>query len=148
MKKLVIANRGAGWVGKSAAILSLINLLEEKGYRLIYKVPQGADCKAAFMVEGVRVGVESQGDPKSEMEASMEEFVSEGCEIIVTACRTKSKTFEKVTEYLGKENGYGILWFAHYVYKTPGAEKAQDFLNRLYAEHVLEIVLDRINNKC
>ena len=68
-----------------------------------------------FDMNGVKVGVESAGDPGSNMESTMESFVESGCAVIVTACRTRGNTFDKVKDYLGRDNGYSILWLTHYI---------------------------------
>lgn len=148
MRKLVIANRGAGQIGKSASILAVYHLLKERGFKPIleewqYEYENG-DIKAIFEINDVKVGIESQGDPGCEMEAAMEEFVEKGCEIIVAACRTKSDTYEKVRTYLGVEKGYDVLWCAHYVYPREKADSTWRILNKAYAEQVLELIQDRI----
>lgn len=149
MKKLVIADRGASGIGKSAAIKSVYYLLKKKGFEIVkeewqYQEEVG-DIKAVFMVKGVMVGVESQGDPDHDMETTMEEFVNDGCDMIVTACRTKSDTYKKVKDYLGIENGYDIIWYAHYVYKAIGQDLTREELNRKYAEQVIELIEKRIS---
>lgn len=144
MKKLVIANRGAAWIGKSAAIIEVYSLLKSMGYKILLEERQRGDIKAIFEIGEIKVGIESLGDPGCEMEDTMEEFVNRGCEIIVTACRTKSDTFKKVTEYLGVQNGYDILWCAHYVYKAPFSEKTQRVFNQIYAKNVVQIIEGRI----
>lgn len=148
MRKLVIANRGIGQIGKSASILAVYHLLKETGYKTIleewqYEYENG-DIKAIFDINGVKVGIESQGDPGCEMETTMEEFVEKGCEIIVAACRTKSYTYETVRTYLGVEKGYDVLWCAHYVYPKDKADGTWRTLNRAYAEQVLELIQERI----
>jgi len=151
MKKLVIANRGAGGIGKSASVKAVYYLLKNRGYHSIleewqYEAETG-DIKAIFDIRGVKVGIESQGDPGYDMKEAMEELVEAGCEIIVTACRTKSDTYHKVTDYLGDENGYDILWAAHYVYLAPNADDTRDLLNARYAQQVLQLIEDRIADK-
>lgn len=144
MRKLVIANRGAGYIGKSSSIKAVYQLLKEKGHKQLVEEWQGEDIKAIFEIDGVKVGIESQGDPDSQMEPTMEAFVNTGCEIIVTACRTKSYTYEKVWKYLGEENGYDVLWAAHYVY-NPNADETRALLNARYAQQVYQLIEDRIN---
>ena len=150
MRKLVIANRGAGGIGKSASIKAVYALLKEKGFQAVleeWQYQEDSDIKAIFDIKGVKVGIESQGDPECDMERTMEEFVKDGCGIIVTACRTKSTTFKAVKEFLGEKNQYDILWLAHYVYQAPRADLIRDSFNKAYAEHVLQLIEDRINNK-
>lgn len=146
MNKLVIANRGAGYIGKSSSVRSVYQLLKDNGHKLLVEEWQGEDIKAIFEINGVKVGIESQGDPDSQMEPTMEAFVATGCEIIVTACRTKSYTYEKVWKYLGEEHGYNVLWAAHYVFMAPGADDTRALLNSRYAHQVYQLIQDRIND--
>lgn len=86
MKKIVFANCGAGKQGKSSSVKEVYHLLNSK-----YKAKMlidGADVKATFLINGVLVGLESQGDPYSRMFQSLDDFVSMGCDIIVCACRS------------------------------------------------------------
>lgn len=149
MNKLVIANRGAGGIGKSASVKAVYYLLKSKGYQLISETWQYeeeiGDIKAIFDINGVKVGIESQGDPGYDMEKTMEEFVGTNCDIIITSCRTRLDTYHKVTDYLGEENGYDILWAAHYVYQAPGADKTRALLNSRYAQQMYQLIQDRIN---
>lgn len=147
MRKLVIANRGAGGIGKSSAIKAVYQLLKDKCYKAIEEKWQGGDIKAIFEVNGVKVGIGGQGDPDSEMEPNMEAFVEEGCDIIVTACRTKSDTYHKVVDYLGEDQDYDIIWYGHFVYQVSGAEKVQETFNEVYAEQVVKLIEERIAGK-
>ena len=149
MKKLVIANRGAGFIGKSASIKEVYYSMLKAGYPLLEKKWQWeefvGDIRAIFLVDGVKVGVESMGDPGGEMESSMEYFVDYGCEIIVTACRTKSDTYRKVTDYLGEDNSFDVLWCSHSSYPNPRNKNTHDLLNTRYAEHVVWLIESRVN---
>ena len=145
MNKLVIANRGAGYIGKSSSVRSVYQLLKDNGHKLLVEEWQGEDIKAIFDINGVKVGIESQGDPGYDMEKTMEEFVGTNCDIIITSCRTRLDTYHKVTDYLGEENGYDILWAAHYVYQAPEADESRALLNARYAQQVYQLIQDRIN---
>lgn len=118
MKKLVIANRGAGGIGKSSAIKAVYQLIKDKGYKAKEEVWQGDDIKAIFDINEVKVGISSQGDPNSCMEPNTESFVETGCDIIITACRMKDSTYRKVTDYLDKKTitiSFGIaIMFIRY----------------------------------
>ncbi len=138
-------------MGKSPSVRNVYYTLKRKGYSTLLEQWQGepevGDIIAIFDVRGVKVGIESQGDPGCDMEATMEAFVQKGCDIIVTACRTKSTTYDKVWKYLGKEQGYDILECPNYRYSDTGANETLDALNQIYAEHVVRLIEDRINNK-
>lgn len=145
MRKLVIANRGAGGIGKSSAIKAVYQLLKDKGYKPDEEVWQGGDIKAIFKINGVKVGISSQGDPGSSMEDNMEDFVKKECGIIVTACRMKGDTYRKVYCDLGEEQDYDIIWYGHYVYQVLKAEEIHKIFNLRYAEHVVKLIEERIS---
>ena len=140
MKRLVIADRGCSELGKSAAVKCVYYLLKSEGYALEleewqYQEEYG-DIKAVFNIDGVKVGIESQGDPGYDMVPTIKEFVQIGCGIIVTACRTKGDTFNIVRDYLGKDLGFDIIWSAHDVF--PG-QKDNNILNNLNQNYALRV---------
>ena len=147
MRKLVIANRGAGGIGKSSAIKAVYQLLKDKGYKSDEEVWQGGDIKAIFKIDGVKIGISSQGDPGSCMKDNIEDFVKMECEIIVTACRMKGDTYRKVYYELGEEQDYDIIWYGHYVYQVLEAEEVQENFNKRYAEQVVKLIEERIAGK-
>lgn len=148
MRRLVIADRGCGGIGKSTAIKSVYSLLKSEGYKLELEEWQGwdesGDIKAIFNIDGVKVGIESQGDPDSKMEKTIDSFIEEGCEIIVTACRTKGDTYTKVRDYLGKDLGFDIIWSAHDVFHGQADASVLDNLNKNYAVRIKGIIEGRI----
>lgn len=150
MRKLVIADRGAGSIGKSSAVREVFYQLSREYKPKLeewqYEKDTG-DIKAIFEIGGVKVGVESQGDPGCDMEETMKDFaVKYECDIIVTACRTKGSTFQKVNTYL-RRKGYDILWYAHYVYQGEDASDAWETFKVTYAEQVVKLIKDRIAGK-
>ena len=147
MRKLVIANRGAGGVGKSSAIIAVYQLLKDKGYTVKEEIWQGGDIKAIFDICDVKVGISSQGDPDSCMEKNMEDFVKKECGIIVTACRMKSDTYKKVIDYLGEDLDFDIIWYGHYVYQVLNADEVHKTFNKTYAEQVVKLIEERIAGK-
>lgn len=78
----IIALWGAKNVGKSTVISKVYNLLlalypdaeVEEGYRI-----NKFDIKVVFTINGVKIGIESQGDPGGRLPDSLQEFVKKGC---------------------------------------------------------------------
>lgn len=140
MKKIVFANCGAGKQGKSSSVKEVYHLLNSK-----YKAKMlidGADVKATFLINGVLVGLESQGDPYSRMFQSLDDFVSMGCDIIVCACRSSGGTRRKVQSLANL--GYQIVWAQN--------DRTEDstlysHLNNMYARKIVDLILDRIAGK-
>lgn len=150
MNKLVIADRGARAIGKSAAVREVFYQLrreyEPKLEEWQYEKDEG-DIKAIFEIDGVKVGIESQGDPGYDMEKTMDEFVEKyKCDIIVTACRPRGTTYHKVSIDL-RNRRYDILWYAHYVYQGEGARNTWEIFKGTYAEQVVKLIKDRIAGK-
>lgn len=150
MNKLVIADRGASGIGKSAAVREVFYQLSRKYKPKLeewqYEKDKG-DIKAIFEIEGVYVGIESQGDPGFDMEKTIDEFVEKyKCDIIVTACRTKGSTYQKINTFM-RNNGYDILWYAHYVYQGKDTSNAWEAFKVTYAEKVVELIKERIAGK-
>ena len=71
-----------------------------------YKV----DRTLILMIDGHKVGIETQGDPGSRLEVSLRAFVDAHCEVIACACRLRGDTVELVKAV--ERHGYSINWFA------------------------------------
>lgn len=145
MKKLIIANRGSKGQGKTSSIKAVFRHLSSQ---YPYKIfANKGDIKAIVDVEGVRVGIESQGDPNSRMMQSMDDFVTEECQIIVTACRTRGDTYNKVIE-LHKQKGYDLIWAVNDKMVVANGSTPQpmyDMLNDQYAQRVVDFIMGRIH---
>ncbi len=140
MKNLVIANSGKENQGKSSSIKEVFNQLSV-AYSSNILINDG-DIKATIDINGVLIGIESQGDPYSRMQQSMDDFVSMGCQIIVVACRTKWGTYNKIID-LNTSHGYDIIWASND--KTVISQNHMDILNDRYAKRVIQLIMDRIN---
>ena len=115
MKK-VIALWGCSNVGKSSTIKQVCELLlarypkAEKEYG-IFRV----DIRVVLTINGVKVGIESQGDPSSRLPESLSLFVKLGCKVIVCATRTKGQTVDAVNKL--KPN-YETVWMEQIATKS------------------------------
>lgn len=145
MKKLVITNIGKASQGKTSSIKEVFAQLQKAGYPcdIIYEaISKYSDVMAIFTIEGVKVGIESQGDPKSRMPESMNYFVKSNCQIIVAACRTSGETYQKILE-LNSKYDYDIIWSPND--KTEISERHIQILNERYAKRVIQLIFDRIS---
>ncbi|MBN2589865.1 MAG: hypothetical protein JXA96_08375 [Sedimentisphaerales bacterium] len=107
MKK-VIALWGCSNVGKSSTIKQVCELLlakypKTKKEHGIFRV----DIRVVLIINGVKVGIESQGDPGSRLSESLSLFAKMGCKVIVCATRTKGQTVDAVNKL--KPN-YEVIW--------------------------------------
>lgn len=96
--RFIIANVGSSYRGKSTTIKATFFELQRRGYvcRFLKGDAESEDIKGIVKVENVLVGVESQGDPDSRMTESLEDFEQMGCQIILTASRTRNDTYNKI----------------------------------------------------
>ena len=116
--KLIIANRGGHDIGKTTSIRNAFNVLQAK-YPMTTTVYEpvgvssfpivGGEVKATIKIGTTLVGIETQGDPGSRMQQSVDDFVAWGCEIILVACRNQGGTINKITN-LESNHGYTVLW--------------------------------------
>lgn len=137
MKKIVFANSGAGNLGKSSSVKEVYNLLKSKYTAKL--LIGGADVKATIQVNGVLVGLESQGDPYSRMFQSLDDFVNIGCEIIVCTCRSSGSTRIKVESLANM--GYQVVWTRN---DRTDDSTLYSYLNKTYASRIEKLINDRI----
>ena len=141
MKKTTIAIWGNANQGKSSSIREIATLIEtnfpkvEVDYRII-----GVDILVIITIGKIKIGIESQGDPGSRLEASLKLFVEEGCDIIICSTRTRGATVWFV-EALNQKHGYDIIWTSNYF----SWEKSSDQINRLFAEHIVNLIKQLID---
>ena len=139
MKKVVIANWGGEKQGKSDSVKRVFYLLKDKYASQVFC--DRGDIKAIVEIKGHKVGIESQGDPGSRLFGSIDDFMAEGCVIIVCACRSWGKTAAKVASL--KEEGYEVIWTQN---DRTNTEELHPFLNQLYAEKVVKFIEASIIN--
>lgn len=139
MKK-VIALRGVAKVGKSQTIRKAYDLLlvqypsAQRGCLIIGKT----DVRVILTIDGVRIGIESQGDPNGRLKASLDLFVQEGCQVIVCATRTSGMTVEAVNRL---EGSYNLFWFDQVVEPQPSEQASR---NHQMATRIVEEVKQAI----
>lgn len=90
--------------------------------------------------KGVKIGIESAGDPDSEQKEAIEKLMNAGCPIIVAASRTRGVTVDVVIR-LADAYDYEVRWLSpFYSYVNLGNETSDHF-----AKKNAEIVLFEIN---
>jgi hypothetical protein len=137
----VVAVQGVSNVGKSTAIRAAYDAILAKypsamvSYRLLRK-----DVRAVITIDGVKIGIESQGDPGSRLLESLKLFVKEGCDLIVCATRTSGATVEALNR-LGHR--YDIEWIRHR--SLSGAERSTQ--HGVTVERILEVVRKAVRRR-
>lgn len=157
---IIIANSGFANSGKSTSIRYVFEILSNRYHGTVldpitgYKPDQ--DVKAIIKIpqpDGhiVKVGIESQGDPSSRQMNSIDEFVNNGCEIILVACRIKGATKMKVLSL--QHSDWQVIWFKNSIMKMDGANhhnttpplrtqdvQLQERLSKDYAFYVASLI--------
>lgn len=144
MKKF-IALYGAGSRGKSTTLKMVykfldasFELLPEKNVRPdewgTYLLKDRYDIRVIFAVNGVRVGLESQGDPNSRLEESLQFFCDNKCRLIVCPTRTWGSTVDCVKKL---ENDFQVEW----IKKTfSDDEQGQESCNKADAKKIIKLI--------
>ncbi len=91
----IYALQGRGYSGKSETINKVFSELVRKyPSASIQQLSSGTlDIKAILTnVNGHKVGIESQGDPNSRLQQSLQDFANANCTIIICATRTSGMT--------------------------------------------------------
>lgn len=94
--RYIIADCGHGYMGKSTSIKGVWNILSNKYPNNLIK--DDGDVQGVVNINNCLIGIESQGDPDSRMPESIDDFEQIGCDIILTACRTRGETYNKLFE--------------------------------------------------
>lgn len=143
MEKILIAVSGTAHIGKSSAILAVLNNIENYFPQADVKVIiPGSDVKALVKINNIVIGIESQGDPNSRLKESLQDFAAQNCDIIVCASRTSGMTVDWI-DNMFTEHKYGIIWTSNYFSNELGI----DFLNNAFAESIHRLIEKLINSK-
>ncbi len=97
MKKIAVALQGRSGSGKTEALNMLINHLEsELGARRIDTFSEiGSDIGVILELEKTLIGVETRGDPGTNLKECLENLVKYKCQVIICATRTRGWTIEE-----------------------------------------------------
>jgi hypothetical protein len=148
MKKLVIANSGITDRGKTQALKKVIEDLLSNGAKEVERksYPIDEDVTAILDYKGIRIGIETQGDPGSRLFSSLKDFIKKECEIIVCACRTSGNTYKEVMN-LKKQHSYEIIWYSNPYVESIKKGEFPDKVKAVYAKSVREIIEKRISGE-
>lgn len=154
MKK-IIALSNSGKTGKTDTLINLGNLfLVEKTVELIYfshldkdnLLSQNRDFTLVIKLYGKIIGIESQGDPNCNLKNRLQKIVDKyNVDYIFCATRTRGETIKDVN-IISKSNNYEIIWNS--TYQSSNENKNEnDFLNKLKAKHLLDLMKELIYPK-
>ena len=152
MKKLVTANSGRSYHGKTSSLKKVIGELLDNKATEIPGTREGdhnnkdADERVILDYKGILIGIETQGDPGSRLFSSLKDFVEKECEIIVCARRTSGNTYEEVMN-LKKQHGYEIIWYSNPYVESIEEGELPDKVKAVYAKSVREMIEKRISGE-
>lgn len=147
MKKTILAIYGRANEGKSETIKNVCRLILDTfptAVPSLEEINYEGDILLTITIGKVKIGIESQGDPKSRIikEDTLRILADEnsnnrlgGCNIIICATRTGGETVNKVDEIANSFN-YNILWLSSFYSSSLNSK----VLNRIAAENTLNIV--------
>lgn len=133
MKKTIITIKGVAGQGKSETIKLLRNFIKSTHSPIETIIIDREDIKVILEINGIKVGIESQGDPKSRLPTSIDEFVAINCDVIICASRTSGETENAILDTVSK--GYRVIWAANY----RSNQASHTDLNNLSAKHLLDL---------
>ena len=151
MINTIFALKGAKKLGKTPTIKFLYDLFIKRYPNAVemeeHKI-DGYDIRHVLIVNGVKIGIESQGDPKYRLFISIPLFVRIKCNIIICATRTRGSTVSLITE---QSQSYDIKWYQPQKVHKPGEEDSaipsdRDMANETVATTIFDDVLSAINS--
>jgi hypothetical protein len=139
--KTLLALRGASNRGKSASLCMLIEMIraaypdatfDERRFKV--------DITLVATINGMKIGIETQGDPNSRLAKSLELFIKIKCKVIVCACRSYGQTVDMVRA--AEASGYYVKWFEKAKIESPREYAAANKAVALELFEALRIALD------
>ena len=102
MKNTIFVLQGKSNTGKTQTIKKIYNLLYNQHFNTRttdYINPVApdfdifsADIRTILKINNINIGFESQGDPNSRLENSLEFFIEKECQMIICGARTRGMT--------------------------------------------------------
>lgn len=139
----VLAVWHSGGKGKTQTIRKFADLLliAYPSYVPIYPlpaiVPASGDFRLIVEVNGIIVGIESQGDPHTNLKNRLLDLVDNyKCELVICSSRTRGETVDAV-DNLHFNRGFQSIWTS--TYQIDGTLQ-QTIANRSKGKHILELL--------
>ena len=120
VESTIIANMGEGNVGKTESIImvyeKLMNVKEDR-----------KDICEVVTINGVKIGIASDGDSIKIIEANLDRLAKAGCRIILTACRSNHDSVVLLNEY--RDNIYNKNEYKYRIWRTSNARIYEEDTN-------------------
>ena len=147
MNKTIIAVHGRANEGKSETIKNVCKIILDTfpiAKPSKENINYSDDINLIIDINGVRIGIESQGDPNSRMiwKKTVRKLAEEKCDIILCATRTSGETV-KTVDKIANDFDYHTLWISSYF--SPKLNKS--ILNLKAANNIIEIIKSIISSQ-
>ena len=100
-------------------------------------IPAGGDFRLIVEIHGIIVGVETSGDPGTNLEQGLIDLADNfHCTVILCTTRTSGQTVHAVDQ-LVFTRGYNVIWTSTYQVSIP---IQYNFVNQQKARHIFELL--------
>lgn len=101
----IFALQGPADCGKTGVVKEISSLLIKcPNSQTLHLNHERGEVRGIIVINGKKVGIESEGDPYSRLEESLNYFMREKCDIIFCACRTRGMTVKWVNDQPAKKH--------------------------------------------
>lgn len=139
-ERIVIANIGQADQGKSTTIMRVVEILFARYPNPVFGPSGRRESRAILQINGVRVGIDSMGDPGFARPAeSFEMFRQNDCRVILCACRSRGETRDLVENL--RNFGYSITW-APNIRPMRDSARWRNMWNETYAQNMARFIED------
>lgn len=156
MNKTIIGVWNNENTGKSSSITDAFYLLMAKGAKIDYSITDIAsysnptinanETLAILKYNGIKIGFESQGDPKGRQFNTLPDLVKNQCEIIICASRPDVPTNDII--YKTSKSNYEIIWYSNFYFNDGNtAQSRQNLIHQFNGECIIKLVDDLISGK-
>ena len=144
--KTIIAIYGDPNLGKTESVSLAYEKLKRVADKDLGVIDVDNDDFCAWVeINKVKVGISSQGDPKSHQKQWLDDLIAKGCVVILAACHHMGATVT-VIEDAAKANGYRIYWtcnariYEHDTDPRVGPKGMRARFNEQWAEEMANLI--------
>lgn len=97
----IISLKGRGNIGKTTSIRLLHDLLLHNSFNLLSTIynTSGGGFTSVFTKNGKIIGIASWGDSEHIVWDKLNEYINQGCQIRVCACRSRGGTIKAIKSF-------------------------------------------------
>lgn len=128
----IICLYGPANVGKTQTLNKLIGILDPN--QRVDPENLSCDQQKVVVYNGHQIAITTAGDNRSELKQNIEFFREEGCDILVTATRTRGGSSEEANKF-SQEVSCKITWL-----RKNGAIELKDLINESQAKDIQAII--------